>query len=149
MQTVNKENLKSIIESSFRRSTREKPVQISSGPYPPIKEDPKEIHELFFNKNWFDLSSDFFLNDGAIQSGIGFMTNEAFLYYLPAMMLFILGEDFNLNSACMIDIVMERLNVLMEMDHHAARNIFGEDEKNTIELFKQYIEENAERFFLS
>ena len=142
-----KDGLKNAIFQAFSDNNITKPMHISSGPYPPVKDEPKEIHDLFFVKRWEDLNSEFFLSSGAIQNGIGFLNFQAFLYYLPSMLLFILSDSFNTNSACLLDNVMERIEDILKLDIKSSNNILTDDSKRVIRDFVEYMKSNPFDFF--
>lgn len=152
MQNVNEKELKKEIVKRFSNEMAISPFEIVKGNYPPLMPDSMEVHKLFAGKTWRSLDDGFFISNGAIQTSLNFMTVKAFFYYLPAMMLFILGDAYTVNDACLLDGILERTCPADELNYHADFYDFLEnlpaDEYFSIKKFIFLVNSDRKRFHL-
>jgi hypothetical protein len=136
MQIVNNETLIKRIKNHFPIPPPPADENIVNGIFPPVQYDNVEIFNFFHNKKWNELSDEFFRSHGAIQMSLGFLTTEAFFYFLPAVMIFILGPLYDWTSTCLLTGIIDRLT-----PRGANNNHYSEFEKylNEMPVAQKYI----------
>lgn len=140
------ESLRKLILVAFESTEYPGDNNIVLGVCPPNMPDYIAVHNLYKGYKWNAFSDDFFYSHGEVQSSIGFLTQKAFLYYLPAFMLHVISDEWNDDINGLIS------DILSELDYtkHAIASLFftqlSEMQLKCIALFIDFLVLNGDKY---
>lgn len=97
------EFLRRLIYIAFEKTVYPGDDNLVIGMYPPKMPDYVAVYDLYKGHKWHSFNDDFFYSHGEVQSSIGFLTPKAFVYYLPAFMLYIISDEWSNDINGLID----------------------------------------------
>jgi hypothetical protein len=137
-------DLRQIIFSAFKNTVYPGDEHLISGKFPPSLDDPKEMYGLYRGKTWEEIDGSFFYSEW--HATPTYLTPEAFRYYLPSYMIYLSRPEWDWETGCMLNELLEELNHNTNSIKFRALNSLTNEQAKCVALFLDYLASNETKY---